>query len=157
MRKGLLSIGLLALVVSLVIGTVAAYHVVSENSVQTTDSCVCGCGCYTHARYMYGQNGNHERGTPQFMGLGVKGHYLGEVEIDKEQVEEYLSNVTIEKFVTPRGVTVQKLILDGQCIGKIVGDYDFSSLDVYKAYNTQNGIKVFLSYNGSIVGFLLMK
>ncbi|HIP17700.1 MAG TPA: hypothetical protein EYG76_05345, partial [Methanothermococcus okinawensis] len=84
MRKKILGIVLLASVVSLVVGTVAAYQGVPENTAQTTDSCMCGCGCYAHARYMHGQNGNHERGTPQFMGLGVKGHYLGEVEIDKE-------------------------------------------------------------------------
>jgi len=155
MRMKVLSIGLLALVITLMVGAVAVYHGVPENTAQTTDSCM--CGSYNHTRYMYGQNGNHERGTPQFMGLGVKGHYLGKVEIDKEQVQEYLSNVTTEKFVTPRGITVQKLVLDGQCIGKIVGDYDLSLLEVYKAYKTRNGIKVFLSYNGSIVGFFLMK
>ncbi|NJE07687.1 hypothetical protein E3E31_03975 [Thermococcus sp. M39] len=155
MRKKILGIGLLALVVGLVFGAVAAYQGVPENTAQTTDGCM--CGSFVQARYMHGQNGDHGKGTPQFMGLGVKGQYLGEAEIDEKQVQEYLSNVTIEKFVTPRGITVQKLVLDGQYIGKIVGDYDISSLEVYKAYETQNGIKVFLSYDGNIVGFFLMK
>lgn len=155
MRKRILGIGLLALVVGLVFGAVAAYQGVPENTAQTTDSCM--CGSYIQARYMHGQNGDHGRGTPQSMGLGVKGQYLGEAEIREEQVQEYLSNVTIEKFVTPRGITVQRLLLDGKCIGKVVGNHDLNSLEVYKAYETQNGVKVFLSYDGAIVGFFLMR
>ncbi|MBO8174933.1 MAG: hypothetical protein H0Z18_06705 [Thermococcus sp.] len=155
MRKKLLGIGLLALVVGLVFGAVAAYHGVPENTTQTPDSCI--CGNHAQARCMHGPKWEHERGTPQFMGHGVKGQHHEEVEISEEQVQEYLSNITIEKFVTPRGITVQKLVLDGQYIGKIVGDYDISSLEVYKAYETQNGIKVFLSYDGNIVGFFLMR
>ncbi|ALM74916.1 hypothetical protein [Thermococcus barophilus] len=155
MRKKILGVGLLALVVGLVFGAAAAYQGIPENATQGTGDCM--CGSYIQARYMHGQKAGHGRGTPQFMGLGIKGQYLGEANVDEQQIQEYLSGVTIEGFTTPRGITVQKLVLDGEYIGKIVGDYDLSSLEVYKAYETQNGIKVFLSYDGDIVGFFLMK
>ncbi len=154
MRKKILGVGLLALVFGLVFGAAAAYQGVPSETANTTE---CPCENFVKARYMHGQNGEHGKGTPQFMGLGIKGQYLGEANVDEQQIQEYLSGVTIEEFTTPRGITVQKLVLDGEYIGKIVGDYDLGSLEVYKAYETQNGIKVFLSYDGDIVGFFLMK
>ncbi|NJE84271.1 hypothetical protein E3E23_00205 [Thermococcus sp. CX2] len=96
-----------------------------------------------------------ERGM--YMGLGVRATDLTEVSIDPAEVQDYLSQLSVEEFTNPRGVTVQKLVYDGDYVGKVVGDYDLSELDVYAAYETLNGVRVFLAYEGNIVGFVLMK
>lgn len=87
------------------------------------------------------------------------GQNLEEVSIEEisEKAEEILSQVTIEEFTNPRGLTIQRLVYDGQYIGKVVGDYNLSELSIYKAFETQMGIKVFLGYEGQIVGFFLIK
>lgn len=185
MSKKTLSIGLVVLMIGLIIGTVTAYHGLPKNTEQTINSSVyenasqeANNSTYEnisseyenvsttngntyknckHTRHMHHQSTEYRKGTPQLMRLGNNGQYLEEVEINKEQVEDYLSNITIEKITTPKGVTIQKLILDEECIGKIIGDYNISSLEIYKAYKTKDGIKVFLSYDGKIVGFFLMK
>jgi len=48
--------------------------------------------------------------------LELRGSSWSKVEICEKQVQEYLSNVTIKKFVAPKGITVQKRLFDDECI-----------------------------------------
>ncbi|ACJ16275.1 hypothetical protein TON_0787 [Thermococcus onnurineus NA1] len=154
--KKWLGIGLMVLgLFGLVFGAVAAYQGVPGPNPEvergtTPMAYAKGCG---HANGGMMAAGG---GVP-YMGLGVKSTNLTEVSIDPAEVQDYLGQVSVEEFTNPRGVTVQKLVYDGDYVGKVVGDYDLSELDVYAAYETLNGVKVFLAYEGNIVGFVLMK
>ncbi|NJE02903.1 hypothetical protein [Thermococcus sp. MV11] len=147
--------GLMALAVfGLVFGAVAAYQGVpgpNPEVERTTTPMAYAKG------YGQGQGGMMAgEGTP-YMGLGVRASNLTETSIDLAEVQDYLAQLSVEEFTNPRGVTVQKLVYGDDYVGKIVGDYDLSELDVYAAYETLNGVKVFLAYEGSIVGFVLIK
>ncbi|ASI99404.1 hypothetical protein [Thermococcus celer] len=155
MWKKLFGIGLLALgLFGLVFGAVAAYQGEPGPNPEINREMM-----PAQAMEMKGYGHHGERGKPQFMGLGAMGQNLEEVSIEEisEKAEEILSQVTIEEFTNPRGLTIQRLVYDGQYIGKVVGDYNLSELSIYKAFETQMGIKVFLGYEGQIVGFFLIK
>ncbi|NJE42002.1 hypothetical protein [Thermococcus sp. GR6] len=154
--KKWLGIGLMVLgLFGLVFGAVAAYQGVPgpNPEVERSTTPMAYAKGYGHA------NGGMmvAGGGAPYMGLGVRSTNLTEVSIDPAEVQNYLSQISVEEFTNPRGVTVQKLVYDGDYVGKVVGDYDLSELDVYAAYETLNGVKVFLAYEGNIVGFVLMK
>ncbi|NJD99648.1 hypothetical protein E3E26_07615 [Thermococcus sp. LS1] len=150
--KKWLGIGLMVLgLFGLVFGAVAAYQGVPGPNPEVERAVEPHMAGQGHGAMAMAK----ERGM--YMGLGVKSTNLTEVSIDPAEVQDYLSQVSVEEFTNPRGVTVQKLVYDGDYVGKVVGDYNLSELDVYAAYETLNGVKVFLAYEGNIVGFVLMK
>ncbi|ASJ12592.1 hypothetical protein [Thermococcus thioreducens] len=147
--------GFMALAVfGLIFGAVAAYQGTPGPNPEVER----GTTPMAYARGMGHGNGGMMagEGTP-YMGLGVKSANLTEVSVDPAEVQDYLAQLSVEEFTNPRGITVQKLVYDGDYVGKVVGDYDLSGLDVYAAYETIHGVKVFLAYDGDIVGFVLMK
>ncbi|WP_297093019.1 hypothetical protein [Thermococcus sp.] len=147
--------GFMALAVfGLVFGAVAAYQGTPGPNPEVERSA-------TPMAYAKGYGQGHGgmmagEGTP-YMGLGVRSANLTEVSVDPAEVTDYLAQVSIEEFTNNRGITVQKLVYDGDYVGKVVGDYNLGELDVYAAYETLHGVKVFLAYDGNIVGFVLMK
>ncbi|NJE10441.1 hypothetical protein [Thermococcus sp. MAR1] len=146
--------GFMALAVfGLIFGAVAAYQGTPGPNPEVERS-----AAMTYARGMGHGNGGMMAGdgTP-YMGLGVKSANLTGVDVDPVEVADYLAQVTVEEFTNNRGITVQKLVYEGDHIGKVVGDYDLTQLSIYAAYETPNGVKVFLAYDGNIVGFVLMK
>ncbi|KPU63077.1 hypothetical protein EP1X_04620 [Thermococcus sp. EP1] len=158
MRKKILGIGLLMLgLFGLVFGAVAAYQGEPgpnpDAMLYAQEDMQAGAQAMAMKGHGHGMRAE-ERG--QYMGLGVNGQYLEEVDVDSGEVQEYLNQLSVEEFTNPRGITVQKLVYDGDYVGKIVGDYDLSELSIYKAYETLNGVKVFLSYDDQIVGFFRM-
>ncbi|ASA77600.1 hypothetical protein [Thermococcus sp. 5-4] len=146
--------GFMALAVfGLVFGAVAAYQGTPGPNPEVERSTA-----MAYAKGM-GHGNSHMmagEGTP-YMGLGVKSANLTEVSVDPAEVTDYLAQVSVEEFTNNRGITVQKLVYDGDHVGKVVGDYDLTQLSVYAAYETSNGVKVFLAYDGDIVGFVFMR
>lgn len=119
----------------------------------------------------YGKAGSVERVSADCIGYGY-GHGHGrqnmglalpenadavQADINTEEVKAALENAEIETFTNPRGVTIQRIIIDGMYSGKIVGDYTIDQLEVLKAYETLNGIKVFLGADGKVVGFVVLR
>lgn len=155
MWKKLFGIGLLALgLFGLVFGAVAAYQGEPGPNPEIDREMM-----PAQAMGMKGCGHHGERGRPRFMGLGVMGQNLEEINIEEisEKAEEILSQVTIEEFTNPRGLTVQRLVYDGKYIGKIAGNYELGELSIYKAFETPMGRKVLLSYEDQIVGFFLIE
>ncbi|WP_457590959.1 hypothetical protein [Geoglobus sp.] len=103
----------------------------------------------------YGHGHGHGR---QNMGLAVpENAALEQTDVSAEDVKARLESADIEVFTNPRGVTVQRIIIDGEYSGKIVGDYAIDQLEVLSAYQTLNGVKVFLGMDGNVVGFVLLR
>lgn len=117
----------------------------------------------------YGKAGNSGASAGSCIGYGhgYMRHNMGltvpenvgavKSDVSTEDVKTILENAEIEAFTNPRGVTVQRIIIDGEYSGKIVGDYTIDQLEVLKAYETLNGVKVFLGVDGKTVGFVLLR
>ncbi|WP_456370813.1 hypothetical protein [Geoglobus sp.] len=103
----------------------------------------------------YGYGHGHGR---QNMGLAMPGSGGAlQSDVSTEEVKAALENAEIETFTNPRGVTVHRIVIDGEYSGKIVGDYSIDQLEVLNAYETLNGLKVFLGADGKVVGFVLLR
>ncbi len=94
----------------------------------------------------------------QNMGLRmIEREGVSQVEVSEEDIKAILESASFETFINPRGLVIERMTVDGEPAGKIVGDYTIDQLEILKAYKTLNGIKVFLGVGGEPVGFVLLR